>query len=168
MSRWLIIVISVFSFSFTAAANTHVHILTYKVWKHKKIDEALSVVNELNRELKKMSNVKDDGALEDRADLNHQKTQAELNLGVAKELSANDYFVLYVAPQFKDNVEALGQAAKNLSPKDVADILSAYQKRLQAGEAYGAKTNTGDVSPSMAIEPPLVPGVPSSDSPSTL
>jgi hypothetical protein len=123
-------------------ASTKSRILPFKVWKQKKIDEAKSVVSELKRDLKKISQVKhiDIDEEADKENLVRKLYQAELNLGVVKELSANDYFVLYVTPQFKNNSEALLQAAKALKSKDVADILSAYQRKLQAPEVVGAKT----------------------------
>ena len=152
MKSCLLTFLLIFTLGGAAHGATHSHVLTFKIWKHKKIDEAMSVVSELKREIRKMSNTKDQATEEDRQDLLHQKTQAELNLGVARELSANDYFVLYVAPQFKDNAEAMGQAAKNLSSKDVADILAAYQKRLEPGNSDGE--------PNLALEPPASPNLP--------
>ena len=112
-------------------------ILTFKVWKQKKIDEARSIVNELKREGKK----------DDKLD------QAQANLDVAKDLSANDYFVLYLSPQFRDNHDAFVQASKALSPRDMADIMGAYQKRLSttdvSPEVYGAKSTLDLDSPAL-------------------
>jgi len=65
-------------------------------------------------------------------------SQAEINLTVSRDLSANDYFVLYLLPQFKDNKEALVQAARHLSPKEVAEILEAYEKILENSESSSA------------------------------
>jgi len=119
------------------ASGTKSWILPFKIWKQKKIDEAKTVVAELKRQNKKTiqgkAQVKSDNQDdEDKQGSIQQLSQAELNLGVARELSANDYFLLYVSPQFKNNNEALVQAARALSPRDMADILAAYQKRLQA------------------------------------
>lgn len=146
------------------ASSSHSHILPFKVWKQKKIDEAKAVVSELKREMRKVPNIKVDED-EDQMTLGHRMTQAELNLGVVRELSANDYFVLYVSPQFKGNAEALSEAAKKLSPKDVADILSAYEKRLQAPEVYGAKDATNAIDGNMGGEPLPSPNGPAPEPP---
>jgi hypothetical protein len=111
------------------ASSSKARILPFKVWKQKKIDEAKTVVSELKHH---KSQIKTETSEDDeKQDAAQQLSQAELNLGVARELSANDYFLLYVSPQFKNNNDALVQAARALSPRDMADILVAYQKRLQ-------------------------------------
>lgn len=125
--------------NFSQASMTKARILPFKVWKQKKIDEARTVVAELKRQNKKnllvRGQIKADGQDdEEKQDSAQQLSQAELNLGVARELSANDYFLLYVSPQFKNNNEALVQAARALSPRDMADILIAYQKHLQTSD----------------------------------
>jgi hypothetical protein len=124
-------------------------ILPFKVWKQKKIDEAKTIVLELKHESKKLSQVKSDDQDDEKEEIVQKLSQANLNLGVARELSANDYFLLYVAPQFKGSNEALIEAAKTLSAKDMADILLAYQKRIQSGDAYN-----GADSPPTTDEPP--------------
>ncbi len=95
-----------------------------------------------NTQVKIQNNEEYEG--DDGQDPAQKLAQAELNLGVAKELSANDYFLLYVSPQFKNDNEALVQAAKALSPKDMADILMAYQKRLQNTD-ISPSTGDGDI-----------------------
>jgi hypothetical protein len=135
--RLVIIFLTLITLSFATfvEGSTKVHILSYKVWKQKKLDEAKSIVASLKKEEKRQSQVKD-AETDDKEDLSSKITQAEVNLGVAKELSANDYFLLYVSPQFKDNKDALLQAAKTLSSKDMAEILNAYQKKLSTPEIY--------------------------------
>jgi len=132
----LFIFILSFGLAQQSSANFKTKILPFKVWKQKKIDEAKAIVSELRHDRKK-TQVKPSEDLTDEQQEQAQKlSQAELNLGLVKELSANDYFLLYVAPQFKGNSEALTQAAKTLSPRDMADILSAYQKRIQTSDSY--------------------------------
>jgi hypothetical protein len=132
-------------------ASLKPRILPFKVWKQKKIDEAKAVVLELKHDHRKQTQVKssEDGGDEPQ-DEAQKLSQAELNLGLTRELSANDYFLLYVSPQFKGNTEALAQAAKTLSPRDIADILSAYEKKLQASDSYNgsdAPATPADESP---------------------
>jgi len=121
-----------FGISEGGIAGSSFRILPFKVWKQKKIDEAKAVVAELKRKIKKLSQVKIDDGQGD--ETTQELSQATLNLAVMKELSANDYFLLYVSPQFKSDNDALLQAAKTFSAHDMADILLAYQKRLQAAE----------------------------------
>jgi hypothetical protein len=144
-----VLLIMVITFTFFGApghAAQKSRILPFKAWKHKKIDEAKSIVSELRRESRRIGAIRDADD-ENRDTLGHRISQAELNLGVARDLSANDYFVLYVAPQFKDNMEAFTEAAKSLSAKDMAEILSAYQKRLQPVDVFGAKASPVGIDP---------------------
>lgn len=128
----LLLILTAILLALPAPASPKARILPFKVWKQKKVDEAKSIVNDLKREMKKISGAKTIDEEENKEDIVRKLYQAELNLGVVKELSANDYFVLYVTPQFKNSPDVLNQAAKTLKAKDVADILSAYQKKLQA------------------------------------
>jgi hypothetical protein len=161
--RMLLVGLVILSFSGitpAALANIKPRILPFKVWKQKKIDEAKSVVLELKHDRRKQSQVKNEDNSEDQQDEAQKLSQAELNLGLTKELSANDYFLLYVSPQFKGNSEALTQAAKTLSPKDMADILNAYQKKLQAtSDSY----NGSDAPPTPPEDVPSVPQIPQTE-----
>ena len=114
------------------SSGLEIHVLPFKVWKQKKIDEAIANVSEIKREVKNASEQIDHQI--------HQVEQAEINLNVARDLSANDYFVLYLTPKFKGNREALIQASKHLSVKDFADIMAAYQKALETDDILGSKT----------------------------
>jgi hypothetical protein len=112
-----------------AKTSSDSNVLAFKVWKQKKIDEAQAYTVEIKREIKQ--------ATDQSATQKHKLAQAEVNLKVSRDLSANDYFVLYLTPQFKDDNEALIQASKHLTPKDFADILRAYQKTLDNGAVLG-------------------------------
>lgn len=59
--------------------------------------------------------------------------QAQLNLEVATELTINDYFVLYLS-QF-DSETAMREAAKKLSPDEVAELMIAFRRQLQLPRA---------------------------------
>jgi len=157
MRSFFLVFILVFSTGLAqqGLASIKPRILPFKVWKQKKIDEAKAVVLELKHDRKKQTQVKstEDGVDDQQQDEAQKLSQAELNLGLTRELSANDYFLLYVSPQFKGNTEALMQAARTLSPRDMADILSAYQKRLQASDSY----NGSDAPPSPPADDAEVP-----------
>lgn len=136
----LTVLLFVSGFGHSSLGGTKVRILPFKVWKQKKIDEAKAVVAELKHQNKKLSQIKSDSQEDDeKQDTAQQLSQAELNLGVVRELSANDYFLLYVSPQFKSNNEAFVQAAKALTPRDMADILAAYQRHLQPVDISGGE-----------------------------
>ena len=126
------------------SSPSKIRILPYKMWKQKKIDEAKSVVEEFKRDIRRSTHVRNEIDEEEVAVKRRKLSQAEINMGVAKELTANDYFVLYVSPQFKDDTDALQQAAKHLSAKDVAEILNGYQKTIQSA---GNNLNTGGQAP---------------------
>jgi hypothetical protein len=137
-----------------ALASIKPRLLPFKVWKQKKIDEAKAVVMELKHDRKKQTQVKlPEEQVDDQQDNSQKLSQAELNLGLTKDLSANDYFLLYISPQFKGNTEALIRAAKTLSPRDMADILSAYQRKIQASDTY----NGSDSPPPPSDDTPEIP-----------
>lgn len=52
--------------------------------------------------------------------------QAKSNLEMAQELNVSDYFAVYLS-QFRTR-EAMLEAARQMSPEDVADLMLAYQK----------------------------------------
>ena len=131
MAKVLFLFFVIFTIGFNSHGSQSPSVLPFKIWKQKKIDEAQSVISEIKKENKRNT--------EDSEDSKSQKSQAEINLKVAKDLSANDYFVLYVTPQFKNDREALIQASKHLSSRDMAEILSAYQNALEDGGAQTAK-----------------------------
>jgi hypothetical protein len=153
-ARCLLLILAVLVGSATspsfASANTNkVRVLPFKVWKTKKIDEAKSIVAEFKRQQRQVSQGSENE--DEKQELAQKLSQSQLNLAVAKELSANDYFLLYVSPQFKDNPSAFLEAAKTLSAKDTAEILGAYQKRLQASDA---NDDTGAPNPVTELTPP--------------
>ncbi|HRK08737.1 MAG TPA: hypothetical protein PLZ57_13280 [Pseudobdellovibrionaceae bacterium] len=61
--------------------------------------------------------------------------QAKSNLEMAQELNVSDYFAVYLS-QFRTR-EAMLEAARQMSPEDVADLMLAYQKAA-AQDAAGA------------------------------
>lgn len=126
-------VINLEQVSLASTDITDTHVLSFKVWKQKKIDEARSNVTETKKKIKNSESHSDS--------FKQELVQSEVTLKVAQDLSANDYFLLYIVPRFPDNPQALVQASKHLSAKDFADILRAYQKTLEGGEVLGSNQN---------------------------
>src|SRR5437868_3985620 len=81
-------------------------LLPFHGWKLKKLNEAKSIALELKRELKKTKAQKSDDD-EDTKAVEKRAQQADQNVLLAKDLSANDYFVLYVYPVFGNQKDAL-------------------------------------------------------------
>lgn len=110
-------------------------IIGYQTWKSMRVDQAKSQLERVESR-QKTSSIKSTGK---RGTLSSNPNppiiqadqrvlQAQVNLDIASELTVNDYFLLYLR-QFKEK-EAFVEAAKKLSPEEVADLLMAYQKSL--------------------------------------
>lgn len=127
-------------------ARAESNVLGFQAWKASRIDEAKTALEKLTTEggmdRPMPSGTPGNAARIDKrvepakpaqAHRNDPKLQqAELNVEVAQELTVNDYFVLYLN-QFKDK-EALLEAAKKLSPEEVAELMMAYRKNLNGAE----------------------------------
>ncbi len=109
-------------------------VITFKTWKSKKIDEATSIVIDLKSKIRALENTKMRPPYQDENEgsVARKLSQAQFNLALTKELSANDYVMLYLNPFFSANHAAVLRAAKSLNPKDVADIIEAYQNKLSS------------------------------------
>ncbi len=117
--------------------RAEVSVESYQTWKNARIEEAQSQVERLQGALDSSSSKEDapkkDGKSGGATLIGSQKNdaklrQALLNLDIARELTVNDYFLLYLR-QFRDR-ESFIEAAKKLTPEEVADLLLAYQKSL--------------------------------------
>ncbi len=95
--------------SLTAKAE----VLSYKSWKSQQVKEAQTSVKKA------------------KATPGHDEElyKALLSLEMSKDLTVNDYFVIYLS-KHKDGKKALQQAAKKLSRDDVATLLSFYKDNL--------------------------------------
>ena len=63
-------------------------------------------------------------------------SQARVNLEIAQELTVNDYFVLYLSRI--QNQDIFLEAAKKMSPEEMAELMRAYQRfmdRSKNGDA---------------------------------
>ena len=130
-----VLLMAMIGFSSQIWATPKARVLPFAVWKQKKIDEAQSLVTSYRVEVKKASLYKrldSEGLAEIKKKLYH----AELNVGLMKELSGNDYLVLYVYPQFGSRPDALASAAKSLKNSDMVDILTAYHERVSLDEEF--------------------------------
>lgn len=106
-------------------ANAETSVVGFQSWKSARVDEARNALEKLQDAVsakdKKLKNKPVDPKVQ----------QAQVGVAIAQELTVNDYFLLYLR-QFKHK-EALVEAAKKLSPDEIADLLIAYQKHLAAG-----------------------------------
>jgi hypothetical protein len=107
-------------------------VVSYSVWKHKKIDESKAKVNDLKHEIKRLGH---DSENAEGQNLKRQLVQAEESISVAKQLTADDYVLLYLAPNFRENPKMIDKAAKSLSRQDISNILEGYVRRFQGGNA---------------------------------
>ena len=114
------VLFSVFIFSTEASAK----VLSYESWKAKRVSEARSLVTQIQSNLKRLK--KGESLEVEQARLE----QARLNVDIARELTAADYFVLYLSPQFRGNRSAFARATKGMKTRDIVDILVAYEAKL--------------------------------------
>lgn len=113
----------------TQAFSTEV--LSFKAWRSRRVIEAKSQVSQIKETMRQQNRSENSRT----ADLKNRLEQELLNVKIAQELSANDYFVLYLTEQFKGDEGAVLQAVKRMSQKEVAEILINYQKRLMQQES---------------------------------
>jgi hypothetical protein len=124
-------------------ADKATEVMGFQTWKTGRVDEAKSLLERLQQEHATAGNNKrpeagkngqNSSAKSARSDA--KLLQAQLSLEVARELTVNDYFVLYLS-QFKTR-EAFLDAAKKLNPEESADLMISYQKHLASGLSSGA------------------------------
>lgn len=136
-SRFVLAMIA-FSFFVGAKGRAEVAVESYQSWKNARIEEAQSQLERLQSKqeisLPPKSALKTkEGKATTETNATSSKTDAKLrqaqeNLDIARELTVNDYFLLYLR-QFRER-EAFIEAAKKLSPEELADLLMAYQKNV--------------------------------------
>lgn len=110
------------------AANGQV--LSFKAWKNQQVRDAEQTLKKA-----KIANRKD-GA----ADLLYQ---ALLKVELSKDLTVNDYFLVYLS-RHKDGKGAILQAAKKMSPEETASLLMAYRNSLQQNSELSPQTKPQD------------------------
>jgi hypothetical protein len=94
-------------------------VLSFKSWKAERTEQAKQVLDRCQTELTAppMAPPHSEARLH----------QAKQNLEVAQELNANDYFVLYLSQL--PNETDFKEAAKKLTPDEVAEILTTVRKQ---------------------------------------
>lgn len=98
-------------------STTQAQVLTFKNWKALQILESEQALKRVNNAAK----------TENHAD---QLYQALLKLELSKELTINDYFIVYLS-RHNDGKSAIMKAAKKMSPEETATLLLAYRSNLQ-------------------------------------
>lgn len=112
-------------------------VLTYKNWKALQILESEQALKRANGAPKS----------ENQADLLYQ---ALLKLELSKDLTVNDYFIVYLS-RHHDGKSAILKAAKKMSPEETASLLLAYRSNLQ--EKPEASSNTRpEIPPTSVVE----------------
>jgi len=102
-------------------------VLSFQKWKGHRIQEAKSLHLQISSDLDKI-----DKADATKRELEEARlSQAKLNIDIARELTAADYFVLYLTKAFSGNRRAMMKAIRGMKPADIADILSAYEESLK-------------------------------------
>lgn len=147
--RWLMaIFIFVVVFISSAVSLANQRILSFKEWKSERLQIAIADVVKVKTEIEikkqELFGSSDTGMLDsgvqELALVTHMKeqllgalqkklNQSELQLETVKRLSVNDYFVVYLI-NTEDKKEAIADAAKLLSPDEVAQLLVAYSQHI--------------------------------------
>jgi hypothetical protein len=114
--------------------------LGFKDWKISRIAEARSNLEKLQIELDpnlptaqakaQVQAAKVPGRVQKVVRADSRITQAQTNLEIAQELSAHDYFVLYLS-QLKSEAD-IQEAAKKLDPSEFAEIMIGIKKQLSS------------------------------------
>ncbi len=99
-------------------------VIYFKDWKKTEVLKAQT-------EVFKLESIEKNNPLRFGPDEQEQLKQARSNLQIAQELNAQDYFVLYLSPNFQNNAEAFAKAVQNMEPQEVAQILLAYNKLIE-------------------------------------
>lgn len=110
-------------------------LLSFKVWKTMRVDEAKANLERIQIEATRIQagviNVDTRGiksGVRSRQKIEQEISQAKMNVEINQDLTVNDYFILYLG-QFQ-GPEALVEAAKKLSPEEIAELLGAYRRHL--------------------------------------
>lgn len=103
-------------------------LLGYKEWREEKVRTVEQRIQRLKQELTTQSSLQGSQASRTQF-LKRAATQEEWNLEVMRELSINDYFVLYLAPK-TPSVTDMQNIAQKLTTDEVAQLLEAYSKSL--------------------------------------
>lgn len=128
---------------FFAGSMAEANVLGFRAWKTQRMEDARAAIERTQAEASGDRQVPSERTVQVRvgsASTRVQKgkgesrlKQAQNNLELATELTINDYFVLYLSQQ--DSPDAIPEAAKKMSPEEVAELMAAYKKRLENGRS---------------------------------
>ncbi|MBX9767803.1 MAG: hypothetical protein K2X47_11075 [Bdellovibrionales bacterium] len=124
------LVLILFIMSFVSPVLSAVtHPLSFDVWKAKKVAQARADYGRIKTRLAWV-----------KRPLSHSQERAlrnaKLNLEIAKSLSANEYFIVYLTEKFPKDSKALNAVTRKMTAKDISEILVEYQRLiLQGGES---------------------------------
>lgn len=111
-------------------ALADIKVVGYQSWKARRILEAQSLYQQVRTEVRVALSSARNRRPENSRRLQERLEQARLNVQIARELSPNDYFVLYVRERRHTNPAAFIQAVERMSNPEVAEILNAYHNQL--------------------------------------
>lgn len=114
----------VFLMSLAALAD-EAPLLSFKEWQGGRIKDAQAALTRI--QIERADAIARDNRKVTSADVQ----QAKINLDIAKELTANDYFVLYLAPKLESDKTLLDKAIQSMDKNEIAAILAAYQNTLE-------------------------------------
>jgi hypothetical protein len=100
------------------------NVVFFKDWKNAEILRAQA-------EVFRLESIEKNNPLRFGPEEKEQLKTAKNNLQIAQELNAQDYFVLYLSPNFQNNAQAFALAVQNMDSQDVAQILLAYNKLIE-------------------------------------
>lgn len=100
-------------------------VLSFKDWQEARVKEAQAIL--VKTQIDRAESISKDNNKVTANDVQ----QAKINVEIAKELTASDYFVLYVIPKTRDNKNALLTAAQTLSKMEIAEIFASYQAAIE-------------------------------------
>lgn len=117
--KWMSLLI--FMFTLQTAAQ---EVVSFKEWRFSKIRESENIIATL--EALEKANPSQFGPEEET-----KLKQAKNNLDISRELTPQDYFVLYLSPQFQGDPQAYTKAMSLMDPADIAQILIGYDKLIE-------------------------------------
>ncbi len=114
-----------FLFLISAVAFADDHVMNFKEWQENRIREAQGSLVRI--QIERADSIAKDNHKVSSSDVQ----QVKINVEIAKELTANDYFVLYIVPKLETDKSALLKAVQGMSSTEIADILRAYEGNLE-------------------------------------
>lgn len=131
ISASAIFAVVLFSVLVSAVPSSAAPHLSYKQWKQQKIQEAKASQKDLKEALRSCRQNKKCDYLSKQARFESRETQAQISLEAANQLTAHDYFMMYLNDKNRSDVQFLKKTIQKMSPQDVAELLVHYSTLLQ-------------------------------------